>query len=273
MMISMQPEKYALLDKTVGKTPLEVLENWRLTRPDLEGVPLAYAGRLDPMASGQLLILVGEECKNQVEYHNLDKEYQVGILFGVSSDSGDVLGITEEHARVVVGEKQLLNVLESFIGPIELPYPIFSSKTVQGKPLHTWAVEKRLDEIEIPTRKSEIYSINILSISTYSRKKLVLKASSKIESIPLVTDPRKALGNDFRRPEVRKAWGQVNQNGSPEDIFYIANISCICSSGTYMRTLAEEVAKKFDTKGLAFSINRSRIGNYNKKTADWTRIF
>lgn len=272
-MISMPPEKYVLLDKAVGQTPLEVLEGWRLTRPDLEGVPLAYAGRLDPMASGQLLILIGEECKNQVEYHNLDKEYQVGILFGVNSDSGDVLGLTEENKRTVVDEEKLSQVINTFIGKIELPYPVFSSKTVQGKPLHTWAVEKRLDEIEIPTRKSEIYNIDILEIKTYSRKELVSSALTKIELIPPVTDPRKALGNDFRRPEVRKAWSQVNQNGSPEDIFYIANISCICSSGTYMRTLAEEVAKKFNTKGLAFSIHRSKVGKYNKETADWNRLF
>ncbi len=79
----MSLEKYVLLDKKVGETPLETLETWRDTREDLKGVPMAYAGRLDPMASGQLLILIGEECKVQEKYHHLDKEYQVGILLPV----------------------------------------------------------------------------------------------------------------------------------------------------------------------------------------------
>ncbi len=262
-----------LLDKKVGETPLEVLEEWRKSRPDLKGVPLAYAGRLDPMASGKLLVLIGEECKKQTEYHNLDKEYVVEILFGLHSDSGDVLGLVEETSTPQLDGTMVNEVLKSFIGSIEFPYPVFSAKTVQGKPLHTWAVENRLHEITIPTRTSEIYQLSLDELRTLTRSEVVTQSLQNIESIPKVTDPRKALGNDFRRPEVRSAWAKINDNGSPTDNFYIAKITCICSSGTYMRTLSELIAKKLNTEGLAFSIHRTTIGTFDKDTSTWTQKF
>lgn len=269
----MTTDSYVILDKKVGETPLEVLETWRLTRPDLAGVPLAYAGRLDPMASGQLLVLVGEECKKQTEYHHLDKEYEVEILFGITSDSGDVLGIVEEVASSAIAEQEVQGILPHFVGEIEFPYPVFSAKTVQGKPLHTWAMENRLHEITIPTRTSEIYSLSLSDFRSLPRAELVTQALAKIELIPPVTDVRKALGNDFRRPDIRLAWDAIDKNGSPSDEFFIAKISCICSSGTYMRTLCELIAKKLGTQGLAFSIHRNTIGTFDKVTQSWTHQF
>jgi len=267
------PSPYVLLTKKVGETPLEVTEAWRATRPDLAGVPLAYAGRLDPMASGALLVLIGEECKKQEEYHHLDKEYQVEILFGVGSDSGDVLGCIFEAPYSALTVATVAETAGSFVGDIELPYPVFSAKTVLGKPLHTWAIEKRLHEITIPTRHSIIYSLSLDTLTTKTRQEVFDTAAHSIELIPQVTDPRKALGNDFRRPEVRAAWSNFKTTGSPSDVFYIAKISCICSSGTYMRTLAEIIAEKLETKGLAFSIHRSTIGTFNPASKTWTKIF
>ncbi len=264
---------YILLEKKIGDTPLETLETWRQTQPDLIGVPLAYAGRLDPMASGKLLVLIGEECKKQTEYHNLDKEYEVEILFSIHSDSGDVLGLVKESSAPRLDKTAVNEALKSFVGSIEFPYPVFSAKTVQGKPLHMWAVENRLDEITIPTRTSEIYQLSLTEFRTLPRSEVVNESLKNIERIPLVTDPRKALGNDFRRPEVRKAWANIQSTGDPSDNFYIAKITCICSSGTYMRTLSELIAKKLNTEGLAFSIHRTTIGTFDKDTNTWTHKF
>lgn len=251
--------KFVIMEKAVGETPLVVAENWRAKNPEYKDVPLAYAGRLDPMASGQLLILIGDECKNQALYHNLDKEYQFEVLFGVGSDSGDVLGMINEAGEKTFSPEKIAEILPSLIGPIELPYPIFSSKTVEGKPLHTWTMEGRLNEITIPTRRSEIFSLALLETRELTRAEVAKIALEKIETIPPVTDLRKALGNDFRRSEIRPVWQAFSEQKNPTDCFTIAKIYCHASSGTYMRTLAEVIAQKLDTKGLAFSIHRSRI--------------
>ncbi|MCA9363758.1 hypothetical protein KC727_00880, partial [Candidatus Kaiserbacteria bacterium] len=86
-------QRYATIEKRIGETPLEAAERLRVTLGLSADIPLAYAGRLDPMASGKLLVLIGDECKKQEQYHTLDKEYTFEVLFGVRSDTADVLGI------------------------------------------------------------------------------------------------------------------------------------------------------------------------------------
>lgn len=263
-------KRYITLDKAVGETPLSCAEAWRAENLDYKDVPMAYAGRLDPMASGKLLILLGDECKRQTEYHDLDKTYKFSILLGIKSDSLDVLGRLSTCAVPEnINEEKIITALKNFTGEIELPYPRFSAKTVKGKPLHMWTLEGRLNEIEIPTKTSIVYEIKLNSISTLSRKDLAQAARRKIDTIPEVTDPRKALGNDFRRTDVRKDWEEVTSNNSLPDSYTIINLNCLASSGTYMRTLASLIAEELGTCGLAWSIHRDKIGVYDRDNKTW----
>ena len=237
---------------------------------------MAYAGRLDPMAEGKLLVLLGDECKVQEKYHSLDKEYVFEVLFGVSSDTADVLGLLETCEVPTLTTADIQKILPKFVGDIELPYPHFSSKTVQGKPLHVWKLEGRIGEIEIPTKRSTIYKLELQSLSSYSAQEVFVYTSEKIETIPKVTEVSKALGNDFRRVDVRNCWKDFIEKNSPEQKYYVARFICIVSSGTYMRTLAELIAKELHTCGLAYSINRTKIGNYKKLPfgfALWTKEY
>lgn len=264
-------EKYIILHKDVGETPLSCAEDYRQTHPELNGVSMAYAGRLDPMASGKLLILLGDECKNQANYHSLDKEYEFSVLFGIESDSLDVLGrlSTGDKNAIEITEEQISATTQQFVGSIELPYPRFSAKTVQGKPLHMWTLENRLDEIEIPTKQSTVYSLSLTKTETLSREELVTQALAKVNSIPEVTDKRKALGNDFRRVDVRSDWENIRTDSSLPNNFQIVHFTCLASSGTYMRTLASLIAQKADTVGLAWSIHRTKIGVFNPDSNTW----
>jgi len=269
-------QKYVVLEKKVGETPLACIEDWRAAHPQLADVPLAYAGRLDPMASGKLLVLINTECRVQEKYHSLDKEYQFSVLFGISSDTGDVLGLIKESTIIKINEVSLKKICKKLIGEISLPYPIFSAKTVLGKPLHVWTVEKRLNEITIPTKHSKIYSLKVKQIRQKTRGEIYSKISQKIETIPKVTDTSKALGNDFRRVDIRADWKRFMETGTATDIFTIADFSCICSSGTYMRTLATVIGEESGTTGLAYHIHRTRIGTYLhlfKNFGFWKRDF
>ncbi|MBY0537986.1 hypothetical protein K2P47_01155 [Patescibacteria group bacterium] len=270
-------QKYVVLEKAVGQTPLECAELWRAAHTEYTGVPLAYAGRLDPMASGKLLILISDECKVQEKYHNLDKQYEFSVLFGVSSDTADVLGRLTIALKIpTISKSQLVTSIKKLVGPVNLPYPHFSSKTVKGKPLHVWTLEGRLHEIKIPTKESTIYNLAIKKLETKTRQEIYDEVSTKIESIKPVTDASKALGNDFRRVDVRKDWKLFFATGKPTDTFTIATFSCTASSGTYMRTLAEVIAKECKTTGLAYHIHRTKIGQYQKLPFGlgfWKRCF
>jgi tRNA U55 pseudouridine synthase TruB len=212
----------------------------------------------------------------QEKYHNLDKEYEFEVLFGVSSDTADVLGLLETVTLPHIGKRDLEKVCAKLVGEVELPYPHFSSKTVRGKPLHTWKLEGKIDEIEIPTKHSTIYTLKLQKLRTVPAQEVYVYASEKIETIPQVTDERKALGNDFRRADVRLCWEQFMNANDPEALYYIAKFRCIASSGTYMRTLAEVIAKKLGTAGLAYSIDRTKIGIYQKLPFNfgmWTKQY
>lgn len=266
-------EKYVVLEKAVGETPLSCAEAYRNEHGELIGVPMAYAGRLDPMASGKLLVLLGDECKRQEQYHGLDKEYEFSVLFGITSDTHDVLGRLTTSKNSPVNLTILNTVVADLVGSIKLPYPHFSSKTVQGKPLHTWTLKERLDEIEIPTNESTVYELELIRLETKSRTEVANQARTKIDTIPQVTDIRKAIGNDFRRVDVRKDWDNIKNDASLPETYTIAHFRCIASSGTYMRSLAHLIATKLDTGGLAWHIHRTRIGDFNPDTHKWHREF
>jgi tRNA U55 pseudouridine synthase TruB len=283
----MELPKYAIVEKAVGETPLAAMESWRLMQnPEYFDVPLTYAGRLDPMASGKLLVLIGEECKKKDEYLALDKTYEFSVLFGIGSDTHDVLGrlrtdtflqprtpslgallaakpsLTPQEG-VPAFETQLVEICTDLTGEIELPYPHFSSRTVQGKPLHLWALEGRLNEIDIPTKKSTIYSLTLDSIETKSRTDVCDIARAKIDTIPEVIEESKNLGKNFRRTDVRADWEQIKSDDSLPTEYHIAHFTCTASSGTYMRTLAKLIGEKLNQPlpSLAWSIHRTQMSD------------
>ena len=253
-------KRYRTTTKLLGETPLEATEHLRNALHLPPNIPLAYAGRLDPMATGKLLILIGDTCKKQELYHAFDKEYEVELLLGAHSDSGDVLGIIQTDGASMYTKEDIMHACNSCIGAITLPYPHFSSKTVQGKALHTWALEERLNEIQIPQKQSNIYSIKATKLCTVSKYDISTQARKKINTIPHVTDARKKLGADFRRTDVLASWEKFEE--SPQETFQVLSFTCIASSGTYMRSLAEHIASKLGTQGLALSIHRTKIGTY-----------
>lgn len=212
---------------------------------------MSYAGRLDPMASGKLLLLVGDECKRQKEYHTLDKEYEIEVLFGIGSDTGDILGlVTSQPAHVT--ETQVKAALPAFVGPYRSPYPRFSSKTVGGKPLFHWTLEGK--DVEIPEQRGTIHSIKFRSFKRVSSCALLTYVRKKIARLKPVQGATKKLGRDFRRTDVLASWKRI-----PGHRYAVACITVRTSAGVYMRTLAEDIARTLDTRGLALSIRRTKL--------------
>ena len=85
--------------KPVGLTPLEAVKRLQQIRPDLGGVKLTYAGRLDPLALGVMIILSAGDIKDKEQFLVLPKTYEVEILLGAATDSGDVLGLSTKVVK------------------------------------------------------------------------------------------------------------------------------------------------------------------------------
>ncbi|HFC11115.1 MAG TPA: hypothetical protein ENJ75_02960 [Candidatus Kaiserbacteria bacterium] len=252
--------------KLTGETPLIALNKLRDRYPWLRNKKLAYAGRLDPMASGKMLVVVGKECRRMKRYLGLDKKYEVEILFGMASDTGDILGIVSSFPPPKITPEKVNRALRARVGEFNFPYPAYSSKTFDGKHLFQWALEGRLNEIKIPLQHSRIYRAKLISVRTMSTGDIVQSALKQISMLPRVTEKSKALGRDFRRKDVIDSWMRVLANNKKEK-YVIVRVSVLCSSGTYMRSLSEVIAHDLGTEGLAFSIKRTWIGKL------WSRRF
>ena len=234
-----------IIYKNEGETPLECLERFRIEQPEYKEALLSYAGRLDPMAEGALLVLIGEENKKRLQYLELDKTYEVEILFGLLTDTGDVLGILGAPLFSAFPVENLAAHLQSFVGTFKQKYPPYSSKTIKGKPLFKWAREGRLGEIVIPEKTSEIYSIELLDDFSLTGNSILRHVRERIQKVK----------GDFRQKEILASWEKMLAN-KKDEMFYGIKIKVDCSSGTYMRVLAEEIAKKQNTIGHAWRIKR-----------------
>lgn len=257
-----QMRTHVVLNKTVGQTPLQAIERWKTENPLYKDIAACYAGRLDPMASGKLLVLLGDECKRQERYHGLDKEYEIEVLLDIKTDTGDILGMPNYNGTESRPDtREIRRTLGAEQGSKHVVYPAYSSKTVNGKPLFMYALEGTLDSIEIPTHTETIYHINLLRQEQMPAAELHARIRSSLQDIPRSQDASKALGADFRQDAVRGAWEELFST-LPERSFAVLSLRVTCGTGTYMRTLAERLGDALGTTALALSIHRTRIGTY-----------
>ncbi len=249
-----------MINKRIGETPLQALEGFRTLHPKYKDVSLAYAGRLDPMAEGKLLVLIGEECKQQKKYTGLDKEYEIEVLLDIGSDTGDALGIVSYAGKETCIDLRVLEaVLRTERGTHMRAYPSYSSKTVNGKPLFLHALEGALPYMVVPEHEETIYAISLMDSSSVATRALRARVATHLAKTPTSNEPSKALGANFRIKEVQNSWEEAWKRVGERN-FTILKLKVACASGTYMRSLASRLGEAFQTKALALSICRTRIG-------------
>lgn len=247
-------KKIFLLNKKEGETPLGALDKFRRSNPKYKNAKMTYAGRLDPMASGLMLILAGEETKNKEKYLLLDKEYKFEILFGFATDTYDILGKVVHYDilnNIIMKnlEKDIKKNLKFFTGKFMQSYPLYSSKTVKGKQLFKYGREGV--DVELPTREVAVKELKFFGLRKINNKKLLANIEKKVGRVR----------GDFRQKEILKIWRKKLKNKDQKS-FLIASFKIKCGSGTYVRAIAHSLGEKLGIPALAFSIKRIKIGNF-----------
>ncbi|MEX1026955.1 MAG: hypothetical protein WD049_02955 [Candidatus Paceibacterota bacterium] len=243
--------------KKLGETPLEALERARREYGESADAPMTYAGRLDPVAEGLLLVLSGEDVHRKPECAGLDKTYTLDVLWGIETDTYDLLGIPQKGTETVdplESESDRSLEYEKWIGEFEQEYPPYSAQPVHGKPLWRWAREKRLSEITMPTKQ-----VVISSIKHAGDREITID-----ELLETVRHRCSIVSGDFRQAEIGKAWEQLHDPSAEHfrKVFSVTRFEVSCSSGTYMRSLAHEMGKSLGPGACAYWIYRDRIGKY-----------
>jgi tRNA pseudouridine55 synthase len=119
-----------------------------------------HAGTLDPLATGVLLICIGEATKTMRFLSDLDKEYVAVMKLGEKTDTLDAQGeILETVRNISVTKRDIEEVLGRFSGAIQQSPPMYSALKTAGTPLYKLA--RKGIVIERPKREVVIHSIGM----------------------------------------------------------------------------------------------------------------
>jgi len=149
-----------LIDKPSGLTSHDVVHKVRRIL-GIRGI--GHAGTLDPLASGLLVLLIGEATKVSDYLLNGDKSYEVTVRLGVRTDSMDITGQVLEERAVDLAEDAIRSAVSEMSGTLALQVPVHSAVKVDGKKLYEYAHKGEQPNV-VPTREMTFYDVQVLGV-------------------------------------------------------------------------------------------------------------
>jgi tRNA pseudouridine55 synthase len=188
---------------------------------------VGHTGTLDPFATGVLVVLVGKATRLMQFLSGAEKEYEAVIRLGYATDTGDITG-----------------------RPLP-PQPKAPAAELLGK-----------EDIEaaIASLRGEIEQVPPM----YSAK--------KIQGRKLYELARR--GEQIERQAVRvkiKTLEAVERDGAfmkvNDDATHDLTVRVVCSAGTYVRSLAEDLGRRLGVGAHLAELRRTRAGNFKMEDA------
>lgn len=155
-----------LIDKPLEWTSFDVVKRVRNYLDEIYNVKrfkVGHAGTLDPLASGLLIILMGDATKKQRNFMEMDKVYDAEMTLGYTTASYDaekekIKGGSTDN----ISEDDIRKAKEKFIGKqIQIP-PVFSAIKIDGQPLYKKARQGK--EVQARKRIVNVHSIDIYNV-------------------------------------------------------------------------------------------------------------
>lgn len=192
------------LDKPKGPTSQSVISKIkdRFKRNGLV-VKTGYSGTLDPICTGVLPVLTDRSTRI-ADFLHTDKRYIAGFRPGIVTDSFDITGKVIEKKDAHLSEKDIKDAIPSFIGNIDQVPPIYSAIKVNGKKLYDYA--RKGQEIEISSRRVEIYSIDVIPSQDEGEFLLDVYCSAGTYIRSLCNDLGRALGTGGCMTSLRRTF-------------------------------------------------------------------
>jgi tRNA pseudouridine55 synthase len=230
---------WIILDKPVGlgsTTAVSAVK--RILRQAGEPkTKVGHGGTLDPLASGVLPIALGEATKLCGRMLDATKGYDFTIRFGEETDTLDAEGEVVATSDVQPTPAQVEAVLPRFTGEIEQVPPAYSALKIGGKA--AYARTRAGEKVELKARNVTIHSL-------------------------AVRHPELVSGSISPPAQGSPEWmlKQVQHDGLSE----IA-LSATVSKGTYIRSLARDIAQALGTVGHVSYLRRTRAGPFSLEQA------
>ena len=168
-----------LLDKPVGMSSNAALQKARRL---FSAAKAGHTGTLDPLATGLLPLCFGEATKFSADLLEADKVYEAGILFGVTTETGDAEGDVLERREVRFCASELVAALAKFRGVITQIPPMYSALKRDGRPLYELA--RQGVAVERAPRQVTIQELRLLEWSgEYCRLRVTCSKGTYIRTL------------------------------------------------------------------------------------------
>jgi len=224
-----------LLDKPSGITPIDFWKNYR--DKQCPGVKGSVCGKLDPMASGKLLVLIGDECQKYHKSHQLwSKIYEVTVTVGITTDTDDILGIPVNKAYCDnLWQEKISNAFTNYQTIEKQKFHPYSAICVLGalgrKPLWKWSQLGLIDTITIPEKPVQIFSLQIVDWFHISYSEYLSQCISRLQTAQI--DP-----DCFRLPQIVDGWKNLQSHDISLPQF---TLKTEVSSGVYIRQMIRDI--------------------------------
>ncbi len=147
-----------LINKPQGLTSHDVVAR---VRRILQTREVGHSGTLDPLASGLMVLLVGEATKLSSFVTEGDKSYCVGIKLGITTDTLDITGQVLTEKQIQCSDELIHNEASKLQGELSLPIPMFSAKKIDGKKLYEYAREG--ETVTVPEKIMKFWNLENVS--------------------------------------------------------------------------------------------------------------
>jgi tRNA pseudouridine55 synthase len=185
---------------------------------------VGHTGTLDPFATGVLVVLVGGATRLAQFLSGAEKEYEGVIRLGYATDTGDLTGTP------------ILNQVEA------------------QRSARSWSDEEI--EIALAALRGEIDQVPpMYSAKKQQGRKLyeLARRGEEVERMPVRVMIREFAVQDPQNPLLTR-----NEDGT----FDLA-VRVVCSAGTYVRTLAEDLGKQLGVGAHLVALRRTRAGDFS----------
>lgn len=126
---------------------------------------VGHTGTLDPIATGVLVIPIGNALKVAELLTAEKKEYIAKVILGYETDMLDITGTEIKRNKPICSKEEIERVLKSFIGKSKEEVPMYSAVKVGGKKLYEYA--RGGIKVTPPTKEIEVYSLELIDNPIY----------------------------------------------------------------------------------------------------------
>lgn len=237
-----------------------------------------------------LILGIGNGTKQLSKFLECTKSYEAVVLFGVESDSYDVVGkVVKRKPYEHVTRESVEGVLEKFRGRLMQRPPVFSALRVKGKRLYEYAREGKEVPVEIQKREVEVDALEVVEWIDGGKHKYHWPTqevgnsedasgdAKRLKSSPvpddLDTEPNTALGNGddqeavedpsiMSHPEAEAAEATTEPSDTSPCPSPAVRLKMTVTSGFYVRSLAHDLGLAVGSAGLMASLVRTRQGDF-----------